>query len=337
MVFTDEARDRVAAVPGDNARIRDMRPEAPSPGEASESNLPGIAPTATAVLFYTSGTTGPHKGVLLGHANLLSELDRLIEMGLVERGERLLLPLPLYHFYPFVVGLLTALSYGVGIVFPRSLTGPDMRSAMHAGQVTTLLGVPRLYRALVDGIDRRIGERGVLARRLHGALTGVSLFAHRRLSLPVGRVLMRPVHRKVAPRLRLRASGGAPLDQEHASRLDAFGWTVATGCGLTETAPMLSTLPPGDRTFASAGQPVAGVALRVAAKHVEGPIRAAGSAKSRHAAPMSSAAISACPTRPPKRLPRMAGSRRVSRLSRPGRLPARPWPVVALRCDGGRR
>jgi hypothetical protein len=47
--------------------------------------------------------------------------------------------------------------------------------------------------------------------------------------------------------------------EELAWRLESFGWTVATGYGLTETAPMLSALPPGDRNFASAGRAVPGV------------------------------------------------------------------------------
>ncbi|MFP4390092.1 MAG: AMP-binding protein, partial [Desulfococcaceae bacterium] len=66
------------------------------------------------------------------------------------------------------------------------------------------------------------------------------------------------------PDLRLLVSGGAALDPGLARRLDGLGWTVATGYGLTETAPMLTVLPPGDRHFDSAGRPVQGVDLRIA-------------------------------------------------------------------------
>mgnify|MGYP006282495807 CR=1 FL=1 len=265
LVFADEElQESVGRLAGSDVEIRDM-PARPERG--AHAARPAVGPGDTALLFYTSGTTGPPKGVPLTHANLMFELDRLIEMRLVERGERLLLPLPMHHTYPFVVGLLTSLSYGVGVVFPRSLTGPDMQAAMRDGRVNTVLGVPRLYDTLVDGIDRRAAESGWIARKLYDALVRACVFSHRRLSVPVGRVLMAPVRRRVAPALRLLVSGGAALDEDLAWRLDSLGWTVATGYGLTETAPILTVLPPGDKHFASAATPsprTAGIAPRTA-------------------------------------------------------------------------
>lgn len=266
LVFADSEGERISEALGHEADIVDLRKQVPGADDERQQELPQLDPADTALIFYTSGTTGPPKGVPLSHANLMFELDRLMQMGLVERGERLLLPLPLHHVYPFVVGLLTALVYGVGIVFPRSLTGPDMQTATQQGGVTTILGVPRLYDTMIDGIDRRAETAGVVAKYSYRTLTGASLFAHRRLSIPLGRILLRPVRRRVAPQLRLLASGGAALDEELAWRLDSFGWTVAAGYGLTETSPLLSVLPPGDRHFASAGRPVAGVEIRIATK-----------------------------------------------------------------------
>jgi len=63
-------------------------------------------------------------------------------------GDRVLLPLPLHHVYPFVVGLLAPLSLGVPVILPPSLTGPQMLRAMRGARATVIVGVPRLYRAL---------------------------------------------------------------------------------------------------------------------------------------------------------------------------------------------
>ena len=66
----------------------------------------------TAVLFYTSGTTGLPKGVPLSHANIMVQLEAVRKARLVSESDRLLLPLPLFHVYPFVIGLSGALLFG---------------------------------------------------------------------------------------------------------------------------------------------------------------------------------------------------------------------------------
>ncbi len=217
-----------------------------------------------AVIFYTSGTTGLPKGVPLTHRNLLFELDSLLSVGLMSEGERLLLPLPLHHVYPFVVGMLAPLVYGVGIVLPQSMTGPHILEATRRFDVSTVIGVPRLYEALVSAVESRVAARGAVARLLYRTVLKVSLLGRRYLSMHLGRLLLRPLHRQFGTRLRLMASGGAALDAGLAWKMEALGWTVATGYGLTETAPLAALVRPGDSHFESAGKPLPGVELRIA-------------------------------------------------------------------------
>jgi long-chain acyl-CoA synthetase len=226
-------------------------------------SLPDIEPESTAVLFYTSGTTGLPKGVPLSHRNLLFELRSLLDIGLMAPGERLLLPLPLHHVYPFVVGMLAPLAYGVAIVLPRSMTGPHVIEATRTFEAATVVGVPRLYEALVDGIEGRVNAGGGVARLAFRAALALSRFSRRRLSLHLGKTLLRPLHRRIGPRLRLMASGGAALAHELAWTMESLGWTVATGYGLTETAPLLTIVAPGDTHFDSAGRPLPGIEVRV--------------------------------------------------------------------------
>jgi acyl-CoA synthetase (AMP-forming)/AMP-acid ligase II len=93
-----------------------------------------------AALIYTSGTTGPPKGVPLTHGNLTFQINALTGIGLVTPGDRVCLPLPLHHVYPFVVGLLTPLALGLPLVLPHALTGPQIVRALKDGEATVCWG-----------------------------------------------------------------------------------------------------------------------------------------------------------------------------------------------------
>src|SRR5215211_8326715 len=112
-----------------------------------DGDLPRVEPGDVAALFYTSGTTGAAKGVPLSHANLVFQIDSLLGADLVSEDDRVLLPLPLHHVYPFVMGMLTPLAAGLPIVLPHSLTGPQLVRALREGEATLIVGVPRLYGA----------------------------------------------------------------------------------------------------------------------------------------------------------------------------------------------
>jgi long-chain acyl-CoA synthetase len=243
----------------------------PLPAGATE--LPLVTPDHPAVLFYTSGTTGPPKGVPLTHANICSQLDVLAHLDLVGPADRVLLPLPLHHVYPFVLGMLTPLSFGLPVILPFSLTGPQLLRALREADVTTIIGVPRLYSALLSGIEARVQAAGRIKRGLFKLLLALSAVLHHSLGIRAGKVLFRSLHKRVAENLRLLASGGSALDPTVADKLESLGWEVAIGYGLTETSPLLSINLPNEYKRGSAGKPFPGVELRSA---VHGEIQARG-------------------------------------------------------------
>ncbi len=224
--------------------------------------LPEIGPDHWAVLFYTSGTTGHPKGVPLSHRNLMFQIETVRQTGLIRADDRVLMPLPTHHVYPFVIGVLVPLSLGIAVVIPYSLTGPQLVRALNEGYATILFGVPRLYEALINGITARFTANPFLIRGFN-SLLDLEMRLRGRTRISLTRLLLRPIRQRFAPQLRIMASGGAPLDPKLASKIEAMGWQVAIGYGLTETAPLLTLKLPGDLRHHTVGQPVKGVQIRI--------------------------------------------------------------------------
>jgi long-chain acyl-CoA synthetase len=225
--------------------------------------LPELEPDQPAVLVYTSGTTGTPKGVPLTHANLCANLDALVAERLAQPGDRVLLPLPLQHVYPLTVGLLAPLALGAAVVLPAGITGPQISEALQACACTIMIAVPRLYEAMLAGIERKMDGLGSVALGSYRRLLTFSTWLFRRFGWRAGRLLFFPLHRQVGPALRLLASGGAPLKPETAWQLNGLGWEVLVGYGLSETSPILTFNPKGRARIGSVGLPVKDTEIRI--------------------------------------------------------------------------
>jgi long-chain acyl-CoA synthetase len=228
------------------------------------AGLPEVGADQTAVLVYTSGTTGIPKGVPLSHANLCSNIEALLRERLAGPDDRVFLPLPLHHTYPLTVGLLASLRTGAAVVLPAGLSGTEITQALAECHCTIMIGVPRLYEAMLAGIESRLKNRPKVIRRSYQGLLDLSIGLRRRFGWRLGRLLFWPLHRRLGSKLRLLASGGARLDPEVAWALEGMGFEVLSGYGLTETAPILAFNPPGRARLDSAGRAVEGVELHIA-------------------------------------------------------------------------
>jgi long-chain acyl-CoA synthetase len=228
-----------------------------------DAELARPEPDEPAALFYTSGTTGAPKGVPLSHANLAFQIEAILGADVVTEDDRMLVPLPLHHVYPFVMGMLAPLALGLTIVLPHSLTGPQIVRALKEGEVSVIAGVPRLYSALYSGIEERAKSGGKIAAVLFGISADSSTWMRRRTGLDVGKLLMRPLRNRLGSRLRVLASGGAPLDPDLAQKLEGMGWRLVNGYGLTESAPLLALKPPDGKKLGSVGRPMPGVDVRI--------------------------------------------------------------------------
>jgi long-chain acyl-CoA synthetase len=232
--------------------------------------LPLPDPSHPAALLWTSGTTGSPKAFLLTCKNIASNVEALCGLAVVGPQDTALLPLPLHLAYPLVVGVLTTLTCKTVVVLPSAATGPAIMKALTDGQPTVIVGVPRLYDALVAAIRSRIEKRGLVLRLAWRGLVRFAIVVQRTTGLRPGRLLFAPIRKAIAPHLRYLVSGGARLEPDTTEMLEALGWIVLSGYGLAETASIFSGNRPDRRRAGSAGTPLPGGQIRIAEPDAEG-------------------------------------------------------------------
>jgi long-chain acyl-CoA synthetase len=232
--------------------------------EKPSLDFPKTGPDSIASLIYTSGTTGIPKGVLLTHSNFCSDAEALIGVGIVSHEDNVASVLPLHHTYAFMCTFLVPVFLGASITYPASLKGPDLISAIREKEVSVLIGVPQLLAIIRNSIFARIDALPFPVSFVLRQIIGLSVFARERLGLNIGRIFFNSAHRAFGQRFRFFASGGARLDPAVMKDLEALGFMVLEGYGLTETSPVVTFNPISKRKPGSAGRPLPSVEIRIA-------------------------------------------------------------------------
>jgi long-chain acyl-CoA synthetase len=232
--------------------------------QADPVPLPPVEGASALCLSYTSGTTGAPKAIVLSCDNIGANVLAIADEREAEPEDRILLPLPLHHSYPLVIGLLTTLTVGATLVLPEGVAGPQLVRASRLAGATTLIGVPRLYEVLLAAIESRVAATGQLPKVAFNWGLGLALWARRAMGVNTGRSLFRPQRAQVGPELRLLVCGGAKLDVDVNRKLEALGWTVFAGYGLAETASVFTTNARGRTRIGSAGKAVGDGEMRIA-------------------------------------------------------------------------
>ncbi|WP_055599236.1 acyl-CoA synthetase [Streptomyces aureus] len=195
---------------------------------ASGPTVPAAADAESpALIVYTSGTTGPPKGVLLSRRAIAASLDALAEAWSWTADDVLVHALPLFHVHGLILGILGPLRRGGEVRHLGAFSVEGVTRELGGGG-TMLFGVPTMYHRLADALAEDTG----LVRALAGA--------------------------------RLLVSGSAALPvHDHERIAAATGRTVVERYGMTETLMNTSVLPGGEPRPGTVGPPLAGVDLRL--------------------------------------------------------------------------
>jgi long-chain acyl-CoA synthetase len=225
---------------------------------------PDAHPDDLAVLLFTSGTTGQAKGVMLSHANLLSNVEAVARTFEFGASDRFLSILPLHHTFESTAGLLCPLRVGASVCTARGLASRELREDMASSGATLFIGVPLLYEKLMTAIQKGIDDAPLGPRLLARTLLGVTRLVRRVSGVRVGRTLARPLRRRAGlDKLRMFVTGAAPFAPEVFWRYVDLGWPMLEGYGLTETSPVVCANRPHQPTPGAVGWPMPGIEVRI--------------------------------------------------------------------------
>jgi long-chain acyl-CoA synthetase len=225
--FAEEAREGAADA---GAELIEVEPASFAAMLAEHEPTPGLADTDeddTAVILYTSGTTGKPKGAELTHANLARNADVSSRTTCeIAGGDVVLGALPLFHSFGQTVGMNASLRVGACLTLVPKFDPGEALETMQRDRVTHFYGVPTMFGALLHHPERESFDTSSL---------------------------------------RTCITGGASMPVEVLRGFeDAFGAVVLEGYGLSETSPVASSNHPDkERKPGSIGTPIEGVEMQI--------------------------------------------------------------------------
>ncbi|MCK5126582.1 MAG: AMP-binding protein [candidate division Zixibacteria bacterium] len=221
-------------------------------------------PHNTAVLIFTSGTTGNAKKVILTHENILSDIDSLLDIVNFQEGDRFLSVLPLHHTFEATLGFLIPLLNGCAVYYIRELNSREIMTGFQKNKITHFVSVPLIYEKLYQGILGAVKKAPPTKRALFSISRKATGAIYSLTGKNAGTQLFKSLRKKAGlENLKLFVSGGAPLPMEVNKGLNLLGIKLLEGYGLTETSPVLTCNRPDKIKFGTVGLPVKNVKIKI--------------------------------------------------------------------------
>jgi long-chain acyl-CoA synthetase len=227
-----------------------------------------------AILYLTSGATGEPKMGLTSHAAILANVDMAPVALPVGPQDSTVVFLPSAHIAQRIVLEMVPLRMGMPVWFSESLS--RLPAELKSIRPTVFLAPPRVWERMYATITSEVRKRPVVLRKVfHGALgLGLEASRYRQEGKPLPKWMARTlkganklvfskIRERLGGRLRIAASGAAPLGKDLAEFFSAVGMPLIEGYGLTE-AGILSFNPLDRPKPGSIGKLLPGVEMRIA-------------------------------------------------------------------------
>jgi long-chain acyl-CoA synthetase len=237
-----------------------------------QQRVAGLRLEDAAMFVYTSGTTGPPKGAMLTHGNIVAAL-RAFEAVPIEPTDRGFSFLPLAHVLQRVVDYY-GLWLGVEGFYGRGID--RVTEDLVAARPTVMAAVPRIFEKVYARILETASQSPPRKRQIFEWAMGVgrqvSRLRQARQPVPPALAVQHRLARalvfdklreRLGGRIRLFLTGGAPIAAEILEFFDAADITILEAWGMTETFSAGSLNLPGEARFGSIGKPLPGVEMKL--------------------------------------------------------------------------
>lgn len=230
-----------------------------------------ISPQQTATILYTSGTTGQPKGVMLSHANMVSNIKAVLSVIPLMHANKVLSFLPLSHVFERTV-VYTYLAAGASVHFSMIT-----QTEQNLKQVKPLYftAVPRVLERMYEAIEKKGQKLKGIQRRLFWwalqvaeqyPVSGNINFTYA-VKLHIARLFVfNRLKQAVGGMVKGIILGAATLQPRLAQIFTAAGIPIREGYGLTECSPVLAfnRFEPGGSRLGTVGIPIPGVEIALA-------------------------------------------------------------------------
>ncbi len=246
---------------------------AEQPGLLSELS-DAIQPQDIATLIYTSGTTGEPKGVMLTHANIISNVLDAGEKYDFSIHDISLSVLPLTHVFERSAMYLYIFN-GMSVFYAESID--KVPNNLREVRPTIFIGVPRIFEKVYAKAKLKASQSGGLKEKIFDWAIEVAKDCALRKETRQEPSFVLSLKHKIADilvykklreffggRLRACITGGAALPDDIFLIFTGAGITIMQGYGLTETSPVITSNNPSGVKLGTVGKPIHNMQIRIA-------------------------------------------------------------------------
>ena len=240
------------------------------PGEL-EARMASVGPDDYANISYTSGTTADPKGILLTHRNYTANVAQGASVISIDRGDIMLIILPMDHCFAHVAGLYTMMSYGGSIAtVPGKTPQAQLRNiipTMKEIKPQVMLTVPAISRSFKKAIENGVKAKGKTTEKLYNMALknarayykdyynqGGAQFWRKAFVKLFDKIIFSKIRETFGGKMKFCVGGGALLDIELQRYFCAIGMPTFQGYGLSEATPIICSNAPGFARFGSSGR-----------------------------------------------------------------------------------